>query len=186
VTPALTAFACVLGLVTTQEVPNRCWTPKYEEIAGAILAATERHPRVNPERVAADIFHESSYQIHVIGTHGEIGLMQVKRGGAVPPEMARLPNRILAQPYLNIELGVSYMDWAGQPCRTTAQMLTRYNRPANGCRSGKYARGVERDLRRGHAALRRMMLAKRDQGRRAVGAARASRANWSAGCALKR
>lgn len=160
-TAALATFACVLGLVTGQEVPDRCWAPQYEEVAGAVIAATERHRHVRPEHAVADIFHESGFRVHAIGARGEVGLMQVKRGGAVPPELARLPNHVLARPYLNVELGVAYMEQFAARCPDPNRYLTRYNRPVSGCHSGKYSRGVMRDLRRGQAALRRIQLGRR-------------------------
>jgi len=158
-TGAEVLFACVLSLLDPRGMPMESCENNAEavEIADAIENATVG-TGIPKDTVAADIWHESNYNKRAIGTKGEVGLMQVKRGGAVQGAYAKMTNAQLSNISLNIYLGVSYMAQKQQKC--SWHWLTKYNRPANGCRPSKYSRGVAEDLKLGQSLLRRLMTSK--------------------------
>ncbi len=160
-TPAEILFACVLSLLDPRGMSvGSCESDtKALDIADAITNATVG-TQIPPAIVAADIWHESTFNAKALGPgkNGALGLMQVKRQGAVEGAYAKMSNAQLMNVSLNIYLGVSYM--ARQQHRCEIHYLTKYNRPATGCKPSTYSQGVLDDLKMGQMLLRKLMTQK--------------------------
>ena len=89
------------------------WRPKTSRIAKALIDHANRH-KMDPLFLMALIQHESRFNPIVVGSHGEIGLMQIK------PETARWLlgdsdlsdqkiKKMLRNPETNIAIGTSYI-----------------------------------------------------------------------------
>jgi soluble lytic murein transglycosylase-like protein len=141
------ALACVLYIVGGGEATPRCQHPLIVEVAQAVQEAS-REFDVPPNIIAGVIYHESKFRQHARGKLGEIGLMQIKRGGAVQGRYARMSFARLADVRLNIHLGTAYLAEVLPRCSSTARGLARYNR-GHGCSVSDYSRGVLTDLRMG-------------------------------------
>jgi soluble lytic murein transglycosylase-like protein len=85
-----------------------------KRIAPIVMKESERFG-INPFVVLAAIKRESGFQITARGKAGEIGLMQIKRGGATAG-FETLTDTQLEQPDINIYLGVRYMYWSRRRC----------------------------------------------------------------------
>jgi soluble lytic murein transglycosylase-like protein len=110
-----------------------------EEIAPIVLQESERF-EIHPLLVAAAIKRESGFNIQARGKAGEIGLMQIKRGGATQG-FDKLTDKELERPEVNIYLGVRYMYWMQRRCGgDPSRWLGAYS----GCRCGpsRYAKKV--------------------------------------------
>lgn len=142
-------FACVLQAVEGGGVQDpRCNTPEVWEIATAINQETTEH---NVERykgvVASVMWHESRFKKYARGKKGEIGRMQLLRGGAIPKGDKR-SFHTLAQTGINTHLGVKYLAPSLLRCKNATGGLTIYNN-GHGCFATKYSTGVLSDLRMG-------------------------------------
>lgn len=153
--PAL-VFACVLQAVAGDgKVSPECRTAYVEHIADAINRETDEHD-VPADVVAAVIWHESRYKQFARGPKHEIGLMQVKRRGAVQGRYLRLSNKNLANIDVNIHLGVAYMAPFAHKCRGPRYWLTTYN--GGGCVPSRYSKGVLADLAKGRRWMGRLTV----------------------------
>lgn len=147
-THAQLIFACVLQIVEGGSVGDaRCSDPLVQSVVVAIERESVQYD-VPSGIVAAVIYHESHYDQHALGSKGEIGLMQVKRGGAVESRM-KLSTHALAQVHINVHLGVAYLGQFVHKCSVPSQWLTLYNRGPGRCRASTYSQGVLKDLRMG-------------------------------------
>jgi Transglycosylase SLT domain len=159
VTHATLVFACVMKLVEGGSVGDaRCATPEIQEIATAIQRESVEHD-VKPGIVAAVMWHESRFKKYARGSKGEIGRMQILRGGAVVGKYRRMSFHALAQTDLNTHLGVAYMATYAHRCARASQWLTVYNRgtgTSRACRTSSYSAGVLSDLARGRHFARRI------------------------------
>jgi hypothetical protein len=150
-THALLVFACVLQSVEGGAVDDpRCDTAFVHQVVAAINkeSATFDVPKAI---IASVIYHESRYKKNAKGSKGEVGLMQVKRGGAIQGKYRKWPFAHLAEVNTNIHIGVAYMAEFNHKCPTASQWLTIYNQgPGKGrCKAHNYSRGVLKDLARG-------------------------------------
>jgi soluble lytic murein transglycosylase-like protein len=154
-------FACILQLLSGKEVRHPgCQTPYVREVAGAIRSASDEF-HVPAEIIAAVARHESGFKQFTIGARGEVGLMQVMRGGAVQGDFARLPNQHLADIHLNVWLGTAYLAKFAHKCRSPNLWLTPYN--GGRCVVSRYSTAVLKDL---EDAKRRSISMNYDEARR--------------------
>lgn len=143
-------FACVLQIVTGGPPAAPCQENQLvAEVASAIQASSEEFD-VPADIIAAVIYHESKYNPRARGDLGEIGLMQIKRNGAVQGRYAKMSFRKLAEPRLNIYLGTRYLASFIPRCRPPKKYLAWYNR-GHGCSPSRYSHGVLTDLQLGLA-----------------------------------
>lgn len=136
-------LACALALLDRPgDVPYACRhrpvPPSMFQTVEAVRSATAIWTDIQPEIVLKVIYRESRFNVRARGALGEIGLMQVKRNGAVGPEFARLTRAELEEPDLNIWIGVKYMARVSLKC--PSHFLSRYN--GGGCRVTRYSRRV--------------------------------------------
>ena len=76
------AFTCVLALSGGRKVSDKCDDPFIRTVSAAVENASKAF-HVPAGIIASVIYRESKYQQFVIGSRGEVGLMQVLRGGAI-------------------------------------------------------------------------------------------------------
>jgi soluble lytic murein transglycosylase-like protein len=143
------ALACVLHFVAGGQSTQACQQKQIPEIANAVQEASSEFD-VPPALIAAVIYHESRFRKLARGSRGEIGLMQLLRGGAVRGRYQRMSFAQLADIRLNVRLGTAYLAEVLPKCSSPAQGLARYNR-GHGCMPSKYSTGVLADLRLGTA-----------------------------------
>jgi hypothetical protein len=132
-------LTCVLAAVEGgHEIPGCEKRPLVDEIATAISQASKEH-KVSASVIAAVAYHESKLNPKAIGPDGlDIGIMQVRRGGAIPSKYSKWSNRQLQNIRLNVNIGASYLAKMSQKCSKFP--LSRYNgRP---CRDSSYSRSV--------------------------------------------
>lgn len=150
----LVILAC---LVQTAEVgpqlDARCNTPYVRELTTAFTYWAKRYG-IPASIEAAKCYHESQFRKHARGTHGEIGICQPKPHGAIQGRDLRLTRRQLEDVNTNIRISTEYLATFVQQCEHPSGWLTKYNRPARGCRPSRYSLGVLADLR----AARRIRL----------------------------
>lgn len=72
---------------------------------------------------------ESNYQMNVVGTHGEIGMFQIK------PSTAQLPREDLLKPWVNTAAALEYLEHLKRICKAPHQHFLCYNM---GPTKGKY------------------------------------------------
>lgn len=136
-------LVCALALLGQPgETPDVCRhrpvPPSIFQTVEAVRSATSVWTDIAPEIVLKVIYRESRFNVHARGALGEIGLMQIKRGGAVPPELAHLTRAELEVPELNVWIGVKYMARVAIKC--PSHFLSRYN--GGGCHVTRYSRRV--------------------------------------------
>jgi soluble lytic murein transglycosylase-like protein len=138
-------FSCVLSILSGRDVPKVCSSFAHE-VAAAITGASRKY-EIDAPVIAAVIYHESAFRARCRGARGEIGLMQIMRGGAVPRRLDRLSDQRLQSIALNINIGTRYLAHVARVCKgPPLYWLSRYNgRP---CRPSRYSRGVLGDLNR--------------------------------------
>ena len=147
--PAKLAFACILSLLGRGGPGDaRCNRPYYVEIANAVADASAAFD-VDSEVVVAVIYHESRFKQYAIGPYKEVGLMQLKRGGALLGAEARLPNRVLFGVHRNVWIGTRHLSTFAHRCERPIRYLTPYN--GGHCVPSNYSRSVMKQL---HAAQR--------------------------------
>ena len=152
-------FACVMGLVTHGPTPAMC---KGNDLALEIADAIEGEAGhgIPNEVVAGDIWKESTFRPDAIGLLGEVGLMQVKRGGAVQGKDLLLTDAELADVHTNIRIGVGYMRQIHDKCKGPPRYwLSRYNGRA--CAPSVYSARVLSAVARGKHLLRRLTVRER-------------------------
>lgn len=151
----LVILACI---VQTAEVgpptDARCQAPYVRELTTAITYWSERYG-IPTAIEAAKCYHESHFKKSARGTHGEIGICQPKPHGAIQGRDLRLTPRQLENVDTNVRISTRYLATFVQQCAHPSGWLTKYNRPARGCRPSRYSLGVLADLR----AARRVSLA---------------------------
>ncbi len=145
----LVIFACVLRSIEHGPPPDeRCHTPYVLELVAAVEKYSERYG-VPAEIEVAKIWHESNFRKRARGRRGEIGLGQLLRNGAIQGRDMRLTDHQLEDVDTNVRISTWYLSRFVRECNGPSQWLTKYNRPASGCRSSRYSRGVLADLRLG-------------------------------------
>ena len=152
--PQLLIFACVLQTVEGGAVADqRCDTPYVHELVTAISKHCDR-TGVPAHIEVAKIWHESKFNKHARGSRGEVGLSQLLRHGAIQGADLKLTRAQLEDVDTNIRIGTEYLAQFVRQCDRPSRWLTKYNRPARGCRPSRYSLGVLADLR----AARRVRL----------------------------
>lgn len=135
-------LVCVISLMDPQ-IPEsrRCLaSPTAREISGAIMEYTA-DTGVDPTVVAALIHKESLYNTKARGKLNELGLMQIKRNGAIPVKMGHRPDSYFFNIRTNIRIGVKYLAWLKTRCDgPTAHWLSKYN--GRGCRTSIYSKRI--------------------------------------------
>ena len=151
---ALVILACIVQAVEQgPQTDPRCEAEYVRELRASIIHwATEYGVPVHIE--AAKIYHESHFDKRARGAKGEVGLSQILHRGAIQGADLKLTRVQLEDVDTNIRIGTRYLAQFVRECRNPSGWLTKYNRPARGCRSSRYARGVLADLR----AARRVKL----------------------------
>jgi hypothetical protein len=138
-------FACVLSLTGGQQPSSPvCDTPYLHRIAYAVDSAHQWFPKVPAEIIVSVIYHESRFRQYVIGTRGEVGLMQPMRGGAIQGDWRKLSNHQLADVDLNIWIGTGHLAKFAARCRAPRFWLTPYN--GGRCVVSKYSTSVLKEL----------------------------------------
>ncbi len=153
-------FACVMALVTpSSKVPQVCeQSQAAHAISGAILA--HAGDDIPAEVVAGDMWTESTMRQEAVGALGEVGLMQLKRGGAVQGEDLNLTSAQLAVPYTNARIGIGYMRQMKASCKGgPARWLSRYNGRA--CGASIYSAHVLAAVAHGKNLLKRLFVRER-------------------------
>ena len=148
--PQLLIFACVLQTVEQGSAVQdpRCDTPFVREVVRAVTKYGE-HFNVPAHVMAALIWHESKYNKHARGAAGEIGLTQIKPNGAIVGKNLRRARWELEDVDTNVRIGMQYLSQFVRECDRAENWLTKYNRPARGCRPSRYSSGILSDLRTG-------------------------------------
>jgi hypothetical protein len=141
-------FSCVLAVLDGGEAPKEC--SQYtlvKEVTAAIRTSAEKHQL--PGRVIAAVaFHESQFNPLAVSNDGmDLGLMQVRRGGAIPARLESLSDRALQNVRLNISIGTSYLARMAKSCKgPPLYWLSRYN--GRKCRPSPYSMAVLSALER--------------------------------------
>ena len=147
-TQPLIVLACVLRTIEFGPPSDaRCHTPEVIEL----VTAFEKHAKAYdvPAHIeAAKCYYESHFDKHARGTSGEIGICQPKPHGAIQGKDLKLSIRQLEDFDTNIRISTQYIAQFVHQCKHPSGWLTKYNRPARGCRSSVYSSGVLTDLRR--------------------------------------
>ncbi len=151
------AFACVLNMVSGGAPDGECDTTYLREIANSVQVESDRF-RIPADVIVGVIYHESKFKQDAIGALKEVGLMQVKRGGAASGDFAKMSNWMLSQIRLNVFLGTAYLALARRGCK--AFYLTRYNW-GHGCESSVYSRGITAELRTARASFRTFLASRK-------------------------
>ena len=138
---AALVLACVLRMTgpNNTNVPERCETEEIETIAFAIMNA-HVETGIPTEILAADGYWESRFKKHAKGAAGEIGIWQLKRGGALQGHEMKMSRRALEVPETNALIAATYMAKMQESC--PGHFLSRYN--GQGCRSSRYERAIKR------------------------------------------
>lgn len=137
-------FGCVLAVLEGGVGPKECEVyPLVAEVTSAISSAAEEN-NLPAAMIAAVAFHESGFNPKAISADGQdLGLMQVRRGGAIQGRLLRLTDRALQNVRLNVGIGAGYLARMARSC--PRYFLSRYNgRP---CRPSIYSRAVLVGLR---------------------------------------
>ena len=108
-------FLLVLCAAGVLFIPGYLREQRIQRLLPAITEAAENH-RVDPALVMAVIRQESDFKPHVLGQHGEVGLMQITEGAAsdwarVHRRQPLTANRLFDE-QLNLEIGVWYLSRA--------------------------------------------------------------------------
>jgi len=139
------AFACVLQVLATGRAANaKCDTPYLRQIAGAAQAAAKTF-EVPADIIVAVIYRESKFRQYTVGTFHELGLMQIKRRGAIQGDWMKFSDHDLSDITLNIWLGTAYLSHLKKRCKIPIRYLTPFN--GGRCVPSNYSRGVLKDLR---------------------------------------
>lgn len=147
-TQPIIVLACVLRTIEFGPPTDaRCHTPQVQELVQAFQKYGERYD-VPAHIEAAKCYHESGFDKHARGTHGEIGLCQPKPHGAIQGHDLKLSVRQIEDIDTNVRISTQYIAQFVHQCEHPSGWLTKYNRPKNGCRTSIYSTGVLTDLRR--------------------------------------
>lgn len=130
---------CVLEILSHGSKAKECHRhPRAVTAAYAIQEAHREYPSVPAPILAAVIAHESGFDPKATGALGEIGLLQIKRGGAVSGPLATMSTSVLYNPRVNVLVGARYLSLMQRKCRSTAGWLSAYN-GRRGCTSSPYS-----------------------------------------------
>lgn len=155
-TQPLIVLACVLRTIEFGPPSDvRCQTPYVTELVSAFEKYAEAYD-VPVAVEAAKCYHESHFDKHARGTHGEIGICQPKPHGAIQGHDLKLTIRQLENVDTNVRISTQYIATFVRECDTPSGWLTKYNRPANGCHRSRYSAGVLTDLHLARALGRQM------------------------------
>ncbi len=128
-------MSCVMTVLGGGKVGKECPQPLVAEVSSAIVDSSKEH-NVPAPLIAAVIRNESGFNPQSVGYDGlDLGLMQIRRGGAIPMKYARYSDRALQNIRLNISIGTSYL--AQMIRRCPKHPLSMYN--GAHCRSSAYA-----------------------------------------------
>ena len=151
--PLSLLLACALAILDRGPVPEACKhrpvPPSMFETVDAVRSATGEFHAIPAEVVIKVIYRESYFDVTARGRAGEVGLMQIKRHGAIPRSLAWMPDRLFEDPTFNVYLGVKYMATLQLQC--PRHWLTEYN--GGGCKVGHYSRRVSSAGRRSRFRL---------------------------------
>ncbi|MGE5672940.1 MAG: lytic transglycosylase domain-containing protein [Mycobacterium leprae] len=110
-----------------------------------VIRTADRH-RIDPRLIASLVTVETEWDTHLVGSHGERGLMQLLPDtGAFLAKEAGLTQYDLADPATNLELGCLYLAALLQEYGTPERALAAYNggpRAADQAATNPYARKV--------------------------------------------
>ena len=88
---------------------------------------------LDPNLVSAVVQHESAYNAKAVGTHGEIGLMQLK-----PDSFPKYTRKQLFDPETNIRVGTEYLAKMRDECVHRNYWLVCYNTAPEGAKKIKH------------------------------------------------
>jgi len=131
-------------------------------LAVQILDASERED-IDPVIVAAMIARESAFNAGARGGADDLGLMQIRRGGAVVGAGEALTDAALMLPPINLAFGVAYLARQRAACARhgvtdPVSWISRYKGLA--ARPSRYSRGIVAAAARARAAMVRSSLAR--------------------------
>lgn len=122
-------LACVLQILN--HGPRAVVCHRYQPAVTAAYAIQEAHreyPSVPPKIIAAVMATESGFDVRALGSRGELGLMQIMRGGALEGNLRTLPEPVLYNPRVNVLLGARYLSMMQRRCGGQAhRYLSCYN-----------------------------------------------------------
>src|SRR5665213_1128085 len=103
------AFACVLQVLATGRAANaKCDTPYLRQIAGAAQAAAKTF-EVPADIIVAVIYRESKFRQYTVGTFHELGLMQIKRRGAIQGDWMKFSDHDLSHLKKRCKIPIRYL-----------------------------------------------------------------------------
>jgi soluble lytic murein transglycosylase len=139
----MTTLALAAAILRLSGHPDATGAPAVRARLLAVVVVEESaRAGVDPFIVAAIIARESQFNQTAIGKRGELGLMQLLRGGAIPSGVY-LSDAALMHPRRNIHLGCAYLAKMICACGGDVRAgLSRYN--GGRCRNSRYAREVLR------------------------------------------
>lgn len=154
--PSIIVLACVLRTIEFGPPDDaRCRTPQVLELVSAFQKYGSQYD-VPAHIEAAKCYHESGFDKHALGTHGEIGICQPKPHGAIQGRDLKLTRAQVENIDTNVRISTQYIAQFVRQCEHPSGWLTKYNRPARGCRTSLYSAGVLTDLRRARDLGRRL------------------------------
>lgn len=146
------AFACVLHMLGGGKAVNADCDSAYLRQIAVTVDAAGKNFHVDPEIVVAVMHHESKFRQYTVGPFHELGLMQVKREGAIQGDWRKLSDHDLSDITLNIWIGTGYLSKFSHRCKAPVRYLTPYN--GGRCVPSKYSTGILKELK---AAKRRSL-----------------------------
>ena len=141
-------FACILHIL---DYPNACPENAYaHEVATAIQFYANKE-NVPAKIITATAYLESKFKKDAISPKEALGILQIKRNGAVQGKDLKLSNKQLMNIDTNVRIGVHYMAQFACQCRVASEYLGNYNQgPSHHiCKSSQYGRDIIKDLNLG-------------------------------------
>lgn len=115
----------------------------HARLLAGVIRAEAHDLDLDPFVIAALIARESRFDPHARGDAGDLGYMQIRRGGAIPASLAYLSDTALMHPRLNVRIGCHYLAAMIAACRgSVVEGLSRYH--GGRCRTSEYARAILR------------------------------------------
>lgn len=135
-------LVCVLSILGNNPQDKECIESRFAHRVAKAIAQAESES-VPGSLIAAIAFHESQFDPVAVSADGmDLGLLQIRRGGAIPESMATLSDKALQNIELNIRIGASYLARMVKSC--PRYPLSRYNgRP---CKDSLYSRTIRQAI----------------------------------------
>jgi hypothetical protein len=142
-------FACILHILNGY--PNACPNNIYAHELAHNIDFYANLEDVHHDIIVATMYDESRFKKNAISAKGAIGVLQIKRNGAIQGKDLKLSNKQLMELENNIRIGVHYMAQFAHQCPIASEWLSDYNQGPSKhiCRSSYYGRHIVIDLNLG-------------------------------------